>query len=697
MGRGRGRQDGGPSRPRPRPAPTVAPTPPSADDSDDDEEEPEAELSIFERTSLALASNPLPPIPTLASTLSKFSNLHKLDLSYMQPGTPLDDEQDALEAGNRRGLETLRFLEMAQLLAERDRKKEKGKGKATEGKTLAESLTWLNLAGNPTIGQDSASSSKAAFQGLETVKSLFVLNLSSCSLRSLPPKSTLMNLSELRALILTQNRLDSKALEAIPYLPNLNTLVLSHNEIGSLPASLPANLPQLAKLSISHNNLGDAAEEDEQDEEGVADSLPDFTTCSALREVRLSHNTRLSGLPNHIKHWGRGASGEGRGLDLLDVGHCNLTWDNVSATLLSGSSDAAEGKRLRALKSLTLAGNADVEDEEDYRSKVKAALPGLTVLDNQRLVEKAKKGEKGGNLAPAVESGPAQWPKRGSTQVEGDPAAPEIPHGSAEAGKKRKRDAQGAASDGGSAEDSRMLARAGPPPPEDDADAGVASDEETSKREFVDQPRQGKRKRAKRGKKRDMWNAAGVDTNDEDARPEEGQKKRAKDGAKVKAAGDKSKIKDQAKGKENAKAGKDQAAKKQKGSKDKVSSASREDQKAGKTEHSAEKTKKDKKDKQARVAWDALTTGTTTAEPPVPQPEGTSKDQDKDKKSSRAQTSVAGIVEVKRASGKHANRESGAGDAGEKKTLPFGAPASNDALFGGDDSAWADGGGSAWD
>jgi Leucine-rich repeat (LRR) protein len=682
----------------------VAPTPAPAEDSDDDDHESEAEVSIFERTSLALASNPLPPIPTLASTLSKFSNLHKLDLSYMQPGTPLDDEAGALEADNKRGLETLRFLEMAQLLAERDRKKQKGKGKVAEGKTLAESLTWLNLAGNPTLGQGSASSSKAAFQGLETVKSLFVLNLSSCSLRSLPPKSTLMNLSELRALILTQNRLDSKALEAIPYLPNLNTLVLSHNEIGSLPASLPANLPQLAKLSISHNSLGDAAEDDEDDEEGTGESLPDFTMCSALREVRLSHNARLAKLPSHIKHWGRGASGEGRGLDLLDVGHCNLTWDNVTATLLSGSSDAAESKRLRALKSLTLAGNADVEDEDDYRSKVKAALPGLTVLDNQRLVEKTRKGEKGGKAPPVAESGPAQWPKRGLPQADGKTAPSETQVGSADGGKKRKRDARGLSSNGRSTEDDRMLARAGPPPPDDDADAGVASDEETGKREIVDQLRQGKRKRAKRGKKKDMWNAAGVDMNDEEARPEGGQKKRAKDGAKVNGAGDKSKAKDLVKGKSSAKDGnaKVQAAKKSKDSKEGPLPATRDGKKVAKKEDGAEKTKKDKKDKQPRVAWDALTTGSTTAESPAQQEVALAKDQDKDKKSSRAQTSVAGIVEVKRTSGKHAKRESGAvdpGDAGETKTktLPFGAPDSNDVLFGGDDSAWADGGGSAWD
>ncbi|PWN23769.1 RNI-like protein [Microstroma glucosiphilum] len=396
---------------------------------------------------------------------------------------------------------------MAQLLAERDRKKQKGKGKATEGKTLAESLTWLNLAGNPTLGQGSTSSSRAAFQGLETVKSLFVLNLSSCSLRLLPPKATLMNLSELRALILTQNRLDSKALEAIPYLPNLNTLVLSHNEIGSLPASLPANLPQLAKLSISHNSLGDAVGEDEDDEAEPAGSLPDFTMCSALREVRLSHNSRLSRLPDHINNWGRGASGEGRGLDLLDVGHCNLTWDNVSATLLSASSDTAEGKRLRALKSLTLAGNADVEDEDDYRSKVKAALPGLTVLDNQRLVEKTKKGEKGGKPPAGAESGPAQWPKRGPAQSDGGAVTPEAQAASAQGDKKRKRDGRGLPSVSRSTDDDRMLARAGPPPPEDDSDAGVASDEETGKREIVDQPRQGKRKRAKRGKKKDICEA----------------------------------------------------------------------------------------------------------------------------------------------------------------------------------------------
>lgn len=388
---------------------------------------PEPDVPIFERTSLTLASNPLPPLSTLSATLSKFTNLHKLDLSYMQPG----------EEDNTQGIESLRFLSDAHNMATKDRKRaRKAKEKAVEGDeqrgVLGETLTLLNLSGNTSIGAAAGSSSSTSrtFQGLDVLKSLFVLNLASCALRVTPPKSTLLHLENLRALILSHNRLTTDSLKELPYLPNLNTIVLSHNQITALPRTFPANMPNLTKISISHNDLGGdvggANDGDDSDSDSGSDDedaeattvLPNFTSNVHLREVRISHNKSLKSLPSHIATWGRGHgdAADGKGLFLLDAGHCDLSWDNVRDVLHSGKSS------LRGLKNLTLAGNVRIEeafndgddDESDaeeskgststttpYKQLVQDALPGLSVLDGSKLDkgpnEKSKKRKRGGD------------------------------------------------------------------------------------------------------------------------------------------------------------------------------------------------------------------------------------------------------------------------------------------------------------
>lgn len=518
----------------------------SDDDDQSDpepESEPEAEVPIFERTSLTLASNPLPPLSTLSTTLSKFTNLHKLDLSYMQPGesSSSDDDEDE-DDSNTRGIETLQFLAKAHAMGVKERKKTR-KNKAKEvgindddghdddiRGVLGETLTLLNLSGNTSIGRShSSASSSKTFQGLDTLQSLFVLNLSSCSLTLTPPRSVLLNLANLRALILSHNQLTTKALQELPYLPNLNTLVLSHNDITALPKTFPANFPALTKISISHNKLGEDQRDDDDDDDDDEHSepsssapLPDFTSNIHLREVRISHNKTLRTLPSHIATWGKGhaiaADNAGKGLFLLDAGHCDLSWSNVDAVLLRPSSKSRHG-----LKNLTLSGNVRIDEEfdghsdeyeddggndddddqqvkrssEGYKQAIRAALPGLSILDGTKL-EKSKN-------------------KSGGVDATTNPSS-----------KKRKRGDHHHPNENGDAADTdrRLANRAGPPPPTeadegDDDVAAVDSEEEqdtqkstkkkrkkssTDKPDFTpsasDDGNDGKTKRAKRGKKK---------------------------------------------------------------------------------------------------------------------------------------------------------------------------------------------------
>lgn len=633
----------------------------------------------------------------------------------MQPGS--SSSQD--DAGNEIGLETLRFLEQAQVEGHKNRKKAKAKGREVEGKTLGETLTWLNLSGNTSLGAAASSSEQSAFHGLEGMKQLFVLNISSSALRRIPPKSTLMELQELRALILSHNRLTAQSLESLPHLPNLNTLVLSHNDIESLPASLPSNVPQLAKLSLSHNNLlwedqGDDdddfdSEEDEEQPSNMrsrASRAPDFTMNSALREVRLSHNPKLRGLPSHLSSWGRGNDGQGRGLDLLEVGHCSLSWSNVSRVLLSSQvAEDTNRRRNRGLKNLTLAGNPDIDDQEDSKERMQEGLPTLVVLDNQRLKEKGKKGD--GDRKD--KDGPAQWPQReGDASTEKDAtgsskAEPLASQGqladqveakaAEERGKKRKRGGRGGSRKAAAGDDEdeatrRLLARAGPAPggnsDDDDDDGGVggvaSDDEPLDKRDFGRGNSKGAKKRAKKAEAQREWKSkASVIAVDQDDSLEE---KTAVAEMPTESAPTRKKAK-----KLDKKA--DKKAKAKAGAK---ADATPPEPASPKSKAKKSLGGSGKASKKA-VAWDHVEAAAETAASTAK----TDTDEPAAKAPSKAQTAIAGIVEVKRPKSKSAATSSSKDDV-PKRVL--GGPAAFGAGAG--QSAWLDGsgdgnGGSAWD
>ncbi|CAO1616060.1 unnamed protein product [Jaminaea pallidilutea] len=682
--------EAGPSRPKAQKRETEADAKSKKKSGDDDDEdEPEADVPIFERTSLSLASNPLPPISALAATLSQFKNLHRLDMSFMQPSMSAND--DSSEESSPYGLTSLRFIETAQLQAEKEQRKSikaAAKGMSPESdrngasrKTLKESLTWLNLTGNTSLGGSHAS--EDCFRGLHCLENLVVLNLSSCSLTRLPPRSAWYSMSHnLKALVLSHNRLDDEALQSLPYLPEINSLILSNNRIKQLPRSLPANLPNLAKLSLSHNALGDGPDsEDSDDEEGDSDSdssdhgasdkgtvaLPDFTMNVALREVRLAHNASLNHLPSHAKTWGQGrGQGEakrGRGLDLLDLGHCGLTWSNVNDVLLSA---VDQPERPRGLKNLNLTGNAGIEDEEGYKEAVKEALPSLIVLDNQRIAEKRKgKAAKADAIRGSPEKGESE---------ELETLEDEAQSSSASLSKKRKRGGRGGAK-GHSEEDECALlrARAGPAPDdaEDDEAAEVASDDEAvapQQPKFEPAPSTGKR--GKRGDKKKKQKRQEEKEDEEEwlahTRAARGGDDEDTEETEVQAADG------EAKGKRNGK------------------KAAHKDRSAEKTH----KTRKSKGDQPAPTAWDE--------ERGSRGQQGASEDAKTESAvpSTTSSAGVAGIVEVKTGKKKSQPSKDSSNDkaAEAQKPAPSWTSASKaDSLFGmgggGGDSSWLGSGG----
>lgn len=649
--------------------------------------EAEADVPIFERTSLVLASNPLPPLSSLGATLARFTNLHRLDMSDMQPGQADDDDDDDQEDGSSsRRLHSLSFLRDAQREAEKEfrraRKARRKEGKARqeddedEGKTLSQTLTWLNLSSNPTLGEiqekrSASSSSEDVLAPLSALTSLRVLNLSSCSLLAPPPRSALLPLSEsLCALVLSHNRLTTRALaEALPAMPNLNTLVLSHNRLTGLPKALPGLLPRLAKLSVSHNDLGaredeaadggmdsddddDSDNEDEQAKSSAAsNALPDFTMNTSLREVRLSHNPRLRVLPAHIASWGRGTAGgadevdeappaEGsdgakprarkhvRGLELLDVGHCGLSWETVQDALVSSTAPAS------GIKNLTLAGNAEVEDEDDYKGAIRRALPGLVVLDGQRVVERGRKKE-------AAADGEEKSVDAEATGGDSSAAASAAAAGQERSDKKRKRGSRGGSS-GKSAADEEG----------EDIAADVASDDEAegsnkgkgkSKKAFSQQssdsqpeppkltaPRSGKR--AKRGGKEKKQ---AKERGEGEAGDKEDEDWLAHTRAKAVAAA--------RNGEEEGDDVDDGPSKRKKAkseSKDEGKAKGKKTKEAKRAEKQKKKDQRDKKDSAPRRAWDEVVASGTA--------DGAAPEQAAVKSAPPTSTAVAGVVEVKK-------------------------------------------------
>lgn len=92
--------------------------------------------------------------------------------------------------------------------------------------------------------------------------------------------------------------------------------VVSNNKLVSLPSTL-ATLPSLKKISAAHNQLS-------------ASSLPDLSSLSQLREVKLNDNRTLTSLPPHFATWGKanqaGSAQSKRppGLEIVDLGNCGF-------------------------------------------------------------------------------------------------------------------------------------------------------------------------------------------------------------------------------------------------------------------------------------------------------------------------------------------------------------------------------------
>lgn len=239
------------------------------------------------------------------------------------------------------------------------------------------------------------------------------MNASHCALRVLP--AGLGALEQLKALVLSHNALVQLP-SVFPHFPELNTLVLSNNQLTCLPKTLPASLPALKKLSISHNLLQDG------------DTLPDFSVCAQLREVRLCGNKTLRRLPEHIQRWGRGVNAGAPGLALLDVSDCGLDdWISLAPLL-----EQPQAPRRGSLANLCLRGNG-VALRGDYRERVRrrlltqilAACPNLRILDQVRLQPK-QKHEAAGAEPSSASSVP---PKQASSRAH----APEAPHAEAHA------------------------------------------------------------------------------------------------------------------------------------------------------------------------------------------------------------------------------------------------------------------------
>ncbi|KAK0547283.1 hypothetical protein OC846_004929 [Tilletia horrida] len=311
------------------------------------------EQQLYGATSLSLTNSPIKlDDPSIPPHLARFRSLTRLDLTHT-------------------GIQSTAFLEKAITISRKTAVAQHD----DYDEYLGRRLTFLNLTDNPGLG--SASIYSSPWSGLELLNALFVLHLTRCGLRSLPPLASLPNL---RALILSHNEIASLP-ASFPPLSLLNTLVLSHNKLTTLPPTLPSSCPNLSKLSLTFNEL-------------AADSLPDFTAVLSLREVRLGNNPRLGKLPAHIANWGRGTDGAGKGLNVLELNNCGLyTFDQLSALLKVNPTSSSSSSQKGGLAVLNLKGNGVCEDD-GYREKILSAHQHLRVLDEVRIEQEGAHGSK---------------------------------------------------------------------------------------------------------------------------------------------------------------------------------------------------------------------------------------------------------------------------------------------------------------
>ncbi|KAK4046336.1 hypothetical protein OIO90_006594 [Microbotryomycetes sp. JL221] len=223
-------------------------------------------------------------------------------------------------------------------------------------------LTWLNVSGNNLSAPD-------AWQGVQELQNLSVLNASNCSLKSVP--SCVAKLKSLKAFVATHNSF--RKLSHLVHLPELNTIVVSHNSLESLPQDL-ATLPQLKKISASHNRL-------------VSTSLPDLSGLSHLREIKFNDNPTLDDLPSHFSSWGKHESpsdsadtSKHDGLEIVDLGSCGF--EDWSSLRQLAAHSAIYNLVLKGNKVITEA--LDQAEFDELKDKMLILLPNLRVLDGHR-------------------------------------------------------------------------------------------------------------------------------------------------------------------------------------------------------------------------------------------------------------------------------------------------------------------------
>ncbi|KAK4049162.1 hypothetical protein OIV83_004319 [Microbotryomycetes sp. JL201] len=248
-----------------------------------------------------------------------------------------------------------------------------------------DTLTWLNVSGNNLSAPD-------AFQGVQELEHLSVLNVSNCALKSVP--SCVSKLRSLKAFVATHNSF--RKLNHLANLPELNTIIVSHNKLESLPTEL-ATLPSLKKISASHNRLS-------------AGSLPDLSALKHLKEIKFNDNPTLDSLPDHFTAWGKfgqvGATNSGdktkhSGLEIVDFGSCGFKeWvslrqlaahSGVYNLVLKGNqvtTDALADTSFDELKE-KVSGSVEMEwcnisDLFRHLFKMLILLPNLRVFDGQR-------------------------------------------------------------------------------------------------------------------------------------------------------------------------------------------------------------------------------------------------------------------------------------------------------------------------
>ena len=108
----------------------------------------------------------------------------------------------------------------------------------------------------------------------------------------------------------------------------------------------------------------------------------------------MNHLPLLTTLPPHLAAWGTGdlsqvgKTGQGEGLEVLDLGNCALSTEAANPFFHPASKSWAH------LRSLTLRGNPLAETDPEYVEQLQEALPGLQIVDSKRVRERKRAGGK---------------------------------------------------------------------------------------------------------------------------------------------------------------------------------------------------------------------------------------------------------------------------------------------------------------